>query len=202
MKMKFKEPATRDFAPAPVGNHIARCIKVIDLGTQKNEYKGEVKFPHQVAISWELPNELMSEGDYAGKPFIVTAIYTASLSEKANLRHDLESWRGRAFTQDELMGFDSANILNKPCMISVIHSEKGKARVHGVASVPKGMEIPAQINKSVHFSLEPESFSQEVYESLSEWYQKTIALSPEFQELESPSKPTKTLSDMDDDIPF
>ena len=40
-----------------------------------------------------------------GKPFLVRRRYTASLHEKSALRKDLESWRGRAFTNVELDGF-------------------------------------------------------------------------------------------------
>jgi hypothetical protein len=202
--MKWTDTGGKDFAQAPVGNHVARCVKVIDLGTQKNEYEGKVTFPRQVVVCWELPHELMPEGEYANQPFVVSKIYTASLSEKATLRQHLEMWRGKAFTPDELKGFDAKNIIGKPCMLSVIHNEKGKAKVAGVAAIPRGMEAPAQVNKSVYFSLEKNEYNVASYNALSKWYQEKIAISPEFADLNGDvaKEPHEALAAMDDDIAF
>lgn len=201
--MKWADSGGGDFEPAPIGNHIARCVKVIDLGTQKGEYQGTPLIRRQVTIAWELPGELMTEGAGKGKPFLVSKTYTASLSEKATLRKHLESWRGRAFTADELKGFDSKNILMKPCMLSILHTEKGKAQVSGVAAVPKGLEVPAQVNKSVYFSLEPDEFSLEVYESLGKWHKETIAQSPEFiHAMRGGDEQGHAFADMTDDVAF
>ena len=117
------------FEQPPTGSHAARCISIIDLGTQRSTYEGEVQIKHQVIVRWELANELLTIGDFAGKPFTVSKFYTASLHEKAGLRKDLASWRGRDFTAEELKGFDMKSILGKPCMLSVGLSEKGKAKV-------------------------------------------------------------------------
>ena len=40
------------------------------------------------------------------------------------------------------MGFDLVNILGKPCMVTVAHNEKGKAKVIGVSGLPKGVTCP------------------------------------------------------------
>lgn len=197
--MKWTDSGGGDFEQAPIGTHVARCVKIIDIGTQKGEYQGKVNIRRQCIIGWELPLELMTEGEYAGKPFVVSRFYTASLGEKANLRKDLENWRGRAFTEQELMGFDSKNILGKPCLISIIHNDKGKARVAGVMAMTKGTAVPEQINPSVHFSLD--EFDQKVFDSLSEGYKKFIQASPEYQGLkQAPQK--NSVADMEDDIPF
>lgn len=202
--MRWSDAGGGDFEQAPIGTHVARCIKIIDIGTQKGEYQGKVNIRRQCIIGWELPNELMQEGDFAGKPFTVSRFYTASIGEKANLRKDLENWRGRQFTEQELMGFDSKNILGKPCMLSVIHNDKGKARVAGVMAVVKGMDIPAQVNPSVYFSLD--DFDQAVFDKLSDGYKKMIAASPEYQSLtnggKQPAAPRGKFDDMEDDIPF
>jgi hypothetical protein len=76
----------KEFEAAPIGNHVGRCIGLIDIGTQQGEYQGKTTHARKVVVRWELPNELISEGDWAGKPFVVSKFYTASLSEKANLR--------------------------------------------------------------------------------------------------------------------
>src|SRR4051812_4472100 len=108
-----------DFQSAPVGTHIARCIRLIDLGTQQGEWMGKPTHKNQVLVMWELPNEMMQTED-GDKPFIVSKFYTNSLGEKANLRKDLTTWRGRDFTDDELNKFDLQTILGAACMLSVV----------------------------------------------------------------------------------
>ena len=203
--MKWTDNGGGDFEQPPVGTHVGRCIRIIDIGTQKGEYQGKVNIRRQVIIAWELPTELMTEGDYSGKPFTTSRFYTASLNEKATLRHDLESWRGRAFSPQELMGFDSKNILGKPCMLNLLTNDKGRVKMGGVMALPKGIEVPAQVNPSIFFSLEPDEFSKEVFDKLSDGYKKLIQSSPEYQEAINP-RASKTgsaaLRDMEDDIPF
>lgn len=205
--MQFKDSGNGDFEQPPIGTHVARCVKMIDIGTQKGEYQGKATYKRQVIIGWELPNELMTTGEFAGKPFGVSKFYTASLSEKANLRADLKNWRGRDFTDEELAGFDAKNILGKPCMLSLTESDKGRIRVTGVMALPKGTEVPEQVNPILYFSLEHGEFSKEVFDSLSEGYKKMIMVSPEYQERTSPSmgggqQQTNEFDDMDSDIPF
>lgn len=203
-QMKWQESGGKEFAQAPEGTTIARCIKVIDIGTQKDEYEGKINIRRQCIITWELPNVLMPDGDHAGEPFVISKFYTASLSEKANLRKDLQLWRGKAFTPDELKGFDSKNILGKPCMLNVTHTEKGKARVGAVMACPKGVEIPAQINKTVYLSLERDEFVQATFDALSDGIKNIIMKSPEYTELSNKGAPRQgsAMADMEDDIPF
>lgn len=203
--MEWKDNGGGDFEQPPIGTHIARCVKIIDIGTQKSEYQGQANIRRQTIIAWELPNELISEGEYAGKPFTVSRFYTASLSEKANLRADLESWRGRAFTKEELRGFAAKNILGKPCLISLIANEKGKSKISGVMALTKGTTVPDQTHPSVFFSLD--EFDPAAFEALSDGYKKLIKVSPEYQHIMDPQrvKPKQgggAFDDLDDDIPF
>lgn len=166
-----------DFVQAPSGSHVARCVKVTDLGTQTGEYEGKPTHRNQVLITWELPNELMDDG----KPFLVSKFYTNSIGEKATLRHHLVSWCGREFTVGELAMFDLQTILGATCLISVVHSEKGKAKVDAVMRLPKGMECPPQINPSEDFWLD--EFSQEKFDRISNGIQGIIVKSPEYAAL-------------------
>lgn len=192
-----------DFVQAPAGSHLARCIKLTDLGTQTGEFEGKVNHRNQVLATWELPNELMEDG----QPFLVSKFYTNSLGDKATLRHHLVTWRGRDFTVEELARFDLQSILGAPCMLSVVHSEKGKAKVDAVMKLPKGMECPPQINPSEAFWLD--EFSQEKFEKVSKGIAAIIMKSPEYQEavgLKQPeeSKPSGggDFDDFSSDIPF
>lgn len=204
--MKVKGNDGGDFQRPDPGTYLARCIKVIDLGTQTSEYQGRPNSRRQVVLVWELPAELIETGDYAGQPFTVSKFYTASLNEKANLRHDLVNWRGRDFTEQELDGFELGNILGVPCLVTLTATENGRVKVTGVTSPPKGTKVPKQVNESVMFSLEPEEFDPAIYEGLSDWFKETIAQSPEYREVANgQAAPANDLSDVDfgeDDIPF
>lgn len=192
------------FEQPPIGTHLARCIRLIDIGTHKNEYQGQVNFKRQVIVGWELPNELMASGDYAGKPFTCSKFYTASLNEKSALRADLKNWRTRDFAEDELRRFDLRTILGKVCMVSLTHTDKGKAKVTGVMAAPRGMEAPAQVNETLYFSLEHDLFDKAVFDSLSDGYKRMIEVSPEYKQLTMPA-PVQQQDDapaFDDDIPF
>jgi hypothetical protein len=201
--MKWQDTGGGDFEQPPVGTYVARCVKIIDIGTQKGEYQGKATIKRQCIIGWELPTELMTEGDYAGKPFTVSKFYTASLSEKANLRKDLANWRGRDFNEQELEGFDAKNILDKACLIALTLNDKGKTRVTGVMAIPKGTLVPERVNGLTYFSLD--EFSHEAFDKLSDGYKKLITASPEYRALTDPTHapPRKgNFDDMDDDVPF
>ena len=198
--MKWTESGnSKPFEQAPVGAQVGRCIKMIDIGTQTGEWQGKPTHRRQVILSWELPNCLMTEGESAGKPFIVSKFYTASLGEKATLRHDLEAWRGRAFTEEELAGFDSKNIMGKSCLLGLI-TKNEKTRVGTIMQLPTGMPVPNQVNKSVFFSLD--EFDKDVFDSLSDGIKTMIMASPEYQAIASPQPSGNGFEDMPDDKPW
>jgi hypothetical protein len=170
-----KDAPTSDFKQAPTGTHLARCIRLIDLGTQHGEYQGQPNVRNQVLISWELPNELMDDG----KPFTISHFYTNSLNEKATMRAHLESWRGRQFTEAECKGFDLNNVLGKPCMVTVIANDKGKSKVSAVAAMPKGMQTPAQVNPSSAFWIE--EWDQAAFDAIPKGIREIIEKSEEFK---------------------
>lgn len=185
--MKMPEPsAGGDFTPPPSGTHAAICYRLIDLGTQQVEFQGETKRQHKIMLSWELPDETMEDGS----PFTVHKVYTYSSHEKANLRHDLESWRGKAFSPEELgngpNAFDIRNVLGKGCLLSIVHNEKaGKtyANINSISKLPKSMQVGDPTNTLVYFALDDDGFDSEVLHSLSDNLQNKIKSSPEYQEL-------------------
>ena len=176
--MQFKDTGGGEFEQPEAGSYAATCYRIIDIGTQRGEYMGVANEQHKCIIGFEL-DELMSTGEHAGKPFVVGKFYTVSLSEKANLRRDLEGWRGRAFTDEELNGFDSKNLLGKPCMLSIVKTDKGKTKIASISKMPKGMTAPALVNEQQYFSLQ--NFDQAVFDSLSDGIKKLIVQSPEYQ---------------------
>lgn len=128
---------TKAFLPAPEGTHQAVCIDVIDKGLLEVKWNGSTKLQHKADVAWQI-----GEARDDGKRFVVYKRYTMSLSEKANLRKDLESWRGKPFTEDELKGFDVEKLIGVNCLINVQHRKSGdKTYANVVAVMPliKGM---------------------------------------------------------------
>jgi len=133
------------------GTYQAVCYGIWDIGVQITTWEGQEKQQPKIVIAWEL-NENMKEGDNAGKRFTISKRYTKSLGDKANLTKDLQSWRGKPFTEEELRGFDLETILGVNCQLGIIHNEsngKTYSNISSISSLMKGMpEMTAQ-NPSV-----------------------------------------------------
>lgn len=166
---------------APEGVHRAVCVGVIDLGTQPGyEFQGKMVAPHQkVMILWELVDEHTPEG----VPYVVKGRYRNSLHENATLRAVLEQWRGRAFTETELKGFDLANLLGKPCQVNVVRNVKGYADVASVVPFGKGMQPIKEVhNDTMYFAVDDQDGPDWKFpENLPEWIQDEIKKSAEWQ---------------------
>lgn len=179
-----------DFTPVPAGTWPAICYRVIDLGTQQTTYAGEVQEKHQVMLSWELKDDecVMRDGPKAGMPMTMHQTYTWSMHEKSNLRKTLEGWRGKKFSDADFGegGFDVRKLLGVPCLLSVIHNEKGDkvyANVAGVTKPPKGMQVGTLVNPTVFIALELEEFDREAFSALPDRIKDKIMDSPEYQRL-------------------
>ena len=217
--MSFYVEDKSNFESVPSGMHLARCYRIIDLGTQKSEYMGQVKYLHKIMLGWEI-HGTNDDGTPLkmrdGRPFAIFKNYTLSWSEKATLRNDLQSWRGKPFTQEEMRRFDLKTVLNAWCMLNVIEraGQDGNmyVNVSGVTPVPSMIKkngLPEPINKNELFNLtDPDMV---MFDTFSENLKKKIQSSPEWEKL---SKKTKTVDDIapkaagssfdedDGDIPF
>lgn len=179
------------FNEPEAGTYIARIVKLIDLGTQKKEFQGRVSFSPQLWVQFELPSELVdtTEGQ---KPAVVSKFYSLSLFEKATLRQDLETLRGKAFTQEELQGFitqplDLGKLLGLGCMISLVPNEKGKIKVKSVLKLPAGQKCPPPVNEYAQFWLDEQKkyFDEKTFALIPDGIKKIIMQSPEWKELQS-----------------
>ena len=136
------------FPSVSVGIHKARCIKVIDLGTQKNDYQGNVSWKRQVLVIWETPDQT----DDNSVPLTISKFYTLSLHEKSNLGIDLTSWRGRAFSETEKKGFDIAKLAGKECTLNVIQGNKNKSKIYETEKWMFTNKIPILALQETHIS--------------------------------------------------
>jgi hypothetical protein len=114
-----------DYTPIPEGTHRAVASAVVSIGLQNNPF-GKPK--PQLLIRYEFSDirvESEVNGQIPSEPKVRWQYYTVSLHKDANLRRDLESWRDKGFTKEELKGFDVMNILGHACEVTIIHEESG-----------------------------------------------------------------------------
>jgi hypothetical protein len=175
MSLTVKSNGNGDFEITPEGVYVARCIKVIDLGTQTSTGQFGTKSQKQVMITWELLDEDVRMSD--GRPFAATQFYTASLHEKAKLRKDLEAWRGKKFTDQELEGFDLNNVLGTYCQLQVVHSTDGQYANVNTIMAYKG-EKPEGVNDLVAFDISQPDMK--VFETFSDKMKAKITSAPEW----------------------
>ena len=200
-----------DFDPIAQGVHQGICYGLFDLGTQFSEMFG--KWAHKILLCWEIPEEriqIEKDGKKLDLPRAISKEYTLSLGTKSNLRKDLETWRGRAFTPDELSGFDVKNILGKNCLIQIIHQPKGDKIYANVASITplmKGVTAKNPENPLKYFAF---GDNMDIPEGTPEWIVKKIQASKEWKALNAnPSHPEElppvdsySQSIDEDSIPF
>jgi hypothetical protein len=154
MSIIAKNTTEKEFAKLPLpeaGTTLAVCCAVWDLGLQLSNFKNEDgtdKVQHKIIIAWEISEKInQPDSEYNGKPYMMNKTYTLSLGEKANLRKDLESWRGKSFTEEEIKnGFDVEKLYGVNCLIGIKHEpdrrdpSKLYANVTSILPPAKGME--------------------------------------------------------------
>ncbi len=172
---------TNEFPKVPTGVHNARCVRVIDLGTQRNDYGGNITYKRQVLIIWEVPDQMAND-----VPMTISKFYTLSLHEKSNLGMDLVSWRGRPFTEQEKQGFDITKLIGVPCQINVMHNDNGKEKVSSVMPLGKDTKIHEQHHESISFSIDDfQKGQREQFNKLSEGIRKMILRSKELDGIDT-----------------
>jgi len=204
------------FKPVPAGMHLARCYRIVDLGTQKTEWNGKEKVNYKIMMLWEVHgeddqgNSLVTD---RGEPMTISKNYTMSLGEMSSLRADLKSWRGRDFTPEELRGFQLKNVLGAWCMLTVARTtgrdDKEYSNVMSVNPVPASIKkagLPDGFNDLAVFDLDNPDMA--LFDTFSDKLKAKIQNSPEWKAKGSASEQyqkqqnSSSLSDLEDDIPF
>ena len=131
------------YEPHPDGQFAAVCVDVIDLGERVDAFPGSPeKLSPKVALVFAT-----GEVNSAGQPIYPTCELSRFFSEKATLRKHLESWRGRAYTADDLRaGIKLHKLVGVPCLLNIVHKQSGKGRTYAnilnITPLPKGMTAP------------------------------------------------------------
>lgn len=192
MSLKIKKKAGQTVPPMEAGTYPAVCVGIVDLGEQYSEaFK---KYGQKLLAIWEIPSQTVEvEGEQ--KPRWLSRDFTASLHEKSNLYQTLVSWRGRAFTEEELsedengfLRFSVAEMLGTGCLLQVIVEEKEGGsynRITSVVALPAGMSAPAPQSPLLSFDID--AWDQQTFEALPEWIQNRIKKSTQYQKLHAPA---------------
>jgi hypothetical protein len=174
-----------NYEPIAAGTYVARCYSMVHLGTIKESYMGEEKYVNKVRLTFELPTELKVFKEENGEqPQVISKEFTLSLGDKSNLRAFLNSWRGKALTEDECKSFDIAVLAGKACTLSIIHkaskvSGKTYAEIASIGGVMKGMDVPAIMNPEMVFSVN--NFDQVAFDSFPDFIKEKIQSSNEYK---------------------
>jgi hypothetical protein len=188
-----------DFPKLEPGIYHGTCYSIIDLGESDQEYKGVVSKKKRVHLGFEITeavdpsnNTVMMED---GRPFGAFKTYTASLFEAATLRKDLESWRGKSFTEEELAGFDMDNLIGCTAKIEIGLTKKsdfgegGNPKILALREPKEGVQKVETHNDIVLFDIdvycaeftgnssEESKAMCDVFESLNDWHKRDIEAS-------------------------
>ena len=192
-----------NYEPIAAGTYVARCYSMVHLGTIKESYMGEEKYVNKVRLTFELPTELKVFKEENGEqPQVISKEFTLSLGDKSNLRAFLNSWRGKALTEDECKSFDIAVLAGKACTLSIIHktskvSGKTYAEIASIGGVMKGMDVPAIMNPEMVFSVN--NFDQVAFDSFPDFIKEKIVSSQEYQTI---LKTSPVIQDAPENIEF
>ena len=173
------------------GLHIARCYRMVQIGTVKENILGKEKILQKVRIGWEMPllTKVFDEAKGA-QPLVIEKEYTLSMAEKSNLRAMLTSWRGKPFDETEAKAFDITKLIGVPCMLNITHksSKSDPSRqfdeISSVVPVVKGMTCPPQVNKT--FVLSYDEWDEEKFESLPDFIKDKMKTSLEYVAIRNP----------------
>ena len=207
------ESSQSTFKPVPAGMHLARLYRIIDLGTQENKFEGKVTgYIRKVKFVWEVHGKDEDDKPLVtddGKPMAVSRDYTLSWGDKANLRKDLQAWRGKPFEEHELRRFDLKSVLDKWCMLDIQHKPREKGGVYdnvvGIRPVPsaiRSMGLPQGFNRCEMFTISDPDM--EMFETFGKYLKATIEQSPEWkarQPVSYSQNKSSGFDDMKDDLP-
>jgi hypothetical protein len=163
---------------------------MVHIGSVKWEYMGEEKITDKVRLSFEIPSEMRKFNTGMGSrpkmmPMSISKEYTLTMYEKGNLRKDLESWRGKGFTDTEANSFDITKLLGVECMISVVHktSKQGKeySLISTISPLMKGTKAPEQINPTFQFNYNDNFNTEWLDNECPSWLAENIKSTEEYK---------------------
>jgi len=163
----------------PEGTHIARCVSLIQVGTIETPFG----MSNKIRLTWELPEEIhefkAGEGE---KPFTISAKYTLSMADKANLLPIVEGMVGY-IPEDVRPSFDFEDLVGTASLLTVKYEKTKKgteyASVASTAPLMKNQKAPDQVNPSLILTYE--KWDQKEFDKLPQFIRDEMASSVEYK---------------------
>ena len=208
--MKAPKNFAKKFEDHPEGMCTLVLTRIIDKGTTFHSAKN--KYVRKIMFVFE-SDRLMSEGDMAGKPYLVFKYANFSMYLNSMLCAFVGQIRGRRFLeQAEADNFDLSSLIGISVLANISHTGE-YTNIENIMPLPPGTKplIPA----GEVFVLDMDNFDKKVFDKLSDNMKEQIMTSKEYvaweksQGTQFGNVPTQsgndakqTAPEFDDDIPF
>lgn len=173
--MKAPKNFAKKFEDHPEGMCTLVLTRIIDKGTifhsAKNKYVRKIMFVFE-------SDRLMSEGDSAGKPFLVFKYANFSMYLNSMLCAFVGQLRGRRFLeQTEADGFDLSGLLGISVLANIAHAGE-YTNIENIMPLPPGTKPLKPVGEV--FALDMDNFDKKVFDKLSENMKEQIMTSKEY----------------------
>lgn len=187
--------------PKP-GRVVARCVSIIDMGTQKNQFGGENRI---IRFEFEIPSQTHTFKEEKGaQPLLQPQEYNMFFSEKSKLQGMLQDWRNVEYKEGD--DIPVKKYLGQPAKIRIKKKTSKAGNEYTVIDDIEGAEkgsCPERINPLRWLDLA--DFKQEDFDNLHEWQRDKISESPEYQTLfedNNHEEPQESFDDGEDEEGF
>jgi hypothetical protein len=173
----------KEFEQIPGGIYTGRCVTMLQLGTQKEEFPGNAdKERKKLIIGWELSEEMQVFDPAKGEqPAYIQNVYSLIINDRSTFTNHMESWTGGRINKE----FNPLTMLGKPCLLTIQQKPsqkdpaKMKSRVVAISPLKKGAACPPQISPFKVLTFQ--RWNQDIFDSLGKWAQGLIEASPEYK---------------------
>lgn len=130
------------YQPHPEGVKVGQCVDAIDLGECVIEFTGNTPYVgRKVALVFRTG----ALNTNTSEPIDQAQEFTASMSEKGNLRKFLQGWRGKPYTDEQAKaGVPLHKLVGQYALLTIAHKQSGRGRTYGtimsVSGVPEEMK--------------------------------------------------------------
>ncbi|MEA4965405.1 MAG: hypothetical protein VB055_06250 [Oscillospiraceae bacterium] len=172
--------------PVDVGVYPSVCVGVVDLGEQEMTFKNKTHYSNRVKIIFELPGELI-DVDGEQLPRQLSRNFTISASTKSSIRQFVGAWLGKTFSDADFENFDLKDLLDRPALLNVVHSEDGQyANIASAMSMPKGIPAPKRIGELLYF--DTQEWDDATFDAMPEYLQEQLKKSSVYRDAHLPDQ--------------
>ena len=133
------------FTPHPVGQFVAQCVDVVNLGETVQTFPGT---PDYLVQKCAIVFRTGERNEETGEFIDISQEFTVSLGAKANLRKLLEPWRGAPYEAKQIEeGVPLHKLTGNHGLLTVAQKTSGKGRKYALITACVG--IPKQMESSV-----------------------------------------------------